>query len=198
MDKQFLEFWGTMMLSAAKGQQQLEDIMKWMAGNMRDFSGISGMFCRMYGIDPAAENASDYAAIWQKAFNEFKDSYSELTAMMDLVPRKDYVALSRENQDLKNRIAELEEAVRHLRALLDAKVSSPVEGIRSFQELINDQARQYQDFMKSVTGVFDERSKTSSARSGPADAKPAPATKPEKARHKAKHGAKPGSAAGRK
>ncbi|HWR67468.1 MAG TPA: hypothetical protein VN416_00470, partial [Desulfomonilia bacterium] len=189
MDKQFLEFWGNMMLSASKGQQQLEDIMKWMTGNVKDFKDVSGMFCKMYGIEPGGEHAPDYLALWQKAINEFKDSYGELVALMDLVPRKDFIALNRENQDLKKRNAELEEAVRHFRSLLDDKVASPAEGVKGFQELINDQARQYQDFMKSVTSVFDERSKTASAK--PKTPEPAKA-KPKAAKKPARSGAKAG------
>lgn len=168
MDKQILEFWGTMMLQAAKGQQQLEDIMKWMSGNVQELKDISSLFCRMYGIEPGSSQVPDYLALWQKAVNEFRDSYGELVTMMDLVPRKDYVAVTRENQDLKRRISELEEAVRHFRALLDDRVAQPAEGIRDFQKLINDQARQYRDFMKSVTSVFDERSKTVGVKTRPA------------------------------
>ncbi|HOS96505.1 MAG TPA: hypothetical protein PLR71_03340 [Deltaproteobacteria bacterium] len=155
MDKQVLEFWGNMMLSAAKGQQQLEDILTWFSGNVRDFKDFSDMFCRMYGIEPGAEQSPDYLALWRKALGEFKESYGELLAMMDLVPRRDFIAVTRENQDLKKRISELEEVVRHLRALLDDKAAMPAGGIKDFQKLIDEQARQYQDFMKGVTAVLE-------------------------------------------
>ena len=125
MDKQFLEFWGNIILSAAKGQQQLEDIMKWFSGNFSDFKDITALFCRMYGIDPETEKAPGYLNVWHKAFDDFQRSFGELAIMMDLVPRKDYITLSRENQDLKKRIAELEEGNAHLRALLAEKVTAP-------------------------------------------------------------------------
>lgn len=187
------------MLSAAKGQQQLEEIMKWMSGNMNDFKDVSGMFHRMYGIEPGQEQVPDYLALWQKAINEFRESYGELVAMMDLVPRKDYIAISRENQDLKKRVTELEEAVRHLRTLLDEKVSVTREGVRGFQDLINEQARQYQDFMKNVTSVFDERSKTAGAQPKPAESGSVPEqAKQAKVKQKSKPAGKSGSAGGKK
>ena len=31
MDKKFLEFWGTFLLNAAKGQEQLEDMTQWFS-----------------------------------------------------------------------------------------------------------------------------------------------------------------------
>ena len=187
MDKQFLEFWGTMMLSAAKGQQQLEDIMQWMAGSAKDLKEVYGTFCRMYGIEPGQEKPAEYMAFWQKALGEFRDSYGEIMTMMDLVPRRDYIAVSRENQDLKMRVSELEEAVRRLRTLLDERAAFPSEGIKGFQDLIDDQAQKYQDFMKSMTAVFDERSKTSGAQS-----------KPSKGKQKTKPAGKSGSAGGKK
>jgi len=163
MDKQFLEFWGNIMINAAKGQQQLEDIMKWYSGNFSDFKDITALFCRMYGLDPEKEKASGYLDVWHKAFDDFQRSFSELAFMLDLVPRKEYITLSRENQELKKRIAELEEGNARLRALFDDRVTSPTQGLKNFQELINEQARQYQDFMKSVTSVFEKPSKAAAA-----------------------------------
>jgi hypothetical protein len=184
MDKQFLEFWGNIMINAAKGQQQLEDIMKWYSGNFSDFKDITALFCRMYGLDPETEKTPGYLNVWHKAFDDFQRSFSELAIMMDLVPRKEYITLTRENHDLKKRIAELEEGLAHLRALLDDKLRSPVEGLKGFQELINEQARQYQDFMKGIGNVFAEKPSLHDEKPVPAAAvfnKPKAKAKPAKA-----------------
>ncbi len=189
MDKQFLEFWGNMMLSSAKGQQQFDDIMKLFSGNFNEFKDITSTFCKMYGIDPEAQKAPGNLTIWQKAFDEFQKSFGELAIMMDLVPRKDYIALSRENQDLKKRLSELEEGIAHQRALLAEKsnAASSGEGLKGFQELINEQAKQYQNFMKNIGNVFEEKSTQPQARPVPADAKPKPvAAETKKAKPKAK------------
>ena len=188
MDKQFLEFWGNMMLSSAKGQQQLDDIMKWFSGNFTEFKDITSTFCKMYGIDPEAQKAPGNLNIWQKAFDEFQKSFGELAIMMDLVPRKDYIALSRENQDLKKRLSELEEGIAHQRALLAEKATaSSGEGLKGFQELINEQAKQYQDFMKNIGNVFEEKPSSPEARPAAAAAKPKPAAaEPKKVKPKAK------------
>lgn len=195
MDKQFLEIWGNIMLSAAKGQQQLEDLMGWMAGSTKDLKEMYANFCRMYGMDPGAGQPPDYVALWKKTFNEFKDTYGELVAMMDLVPRRDCLALARENEDLKKRIAELEDAVRHFRSLLEEQVTAPADGIRGFRELIDDQARQYQEFMKGVTSVFGTRSTAAGSRPT-ADATGKRGS--EKGRPKTKPAGKAGSAGGKK
>ena len=187
MDKQFLEFWGNMMLSSAKGQQQFEDIMKLFSGNFTEFKDITSTFCKMYGLDPEAQRAPGNLNIWQKAFDEFQRSFGELAIMMDLVPRKEYITLSRENQDLKKRLAELEEGLAHQRALLAEKANASGEGFKGFQELINEQAKQYQDFMKNIGTVFEEKPSSPEARPASAAAKPKPAAaEPRNKKPKAK------------
>jgi hypothetical protein len=187
MDKQFLEFWGNMMLSSAKGQQQFEDIMKWFSGNFNEFKDITSTFCKMYGLDPEAQKAPGNLNIWQKAFDDFQRSFSELAIMMDLVPRKEYITLSRENQDLKKRLAELEEGMAHQRALLAEKTYASGEGLKGFQELISEQAKHYQDFMKTIGNVFEEKPSSPEARPAPTAAKPKPAPAAQKkAKSKAK------------
>jgi len=201
MDKQFLEFWGNMMLSSAKGQQQFDDIMKLLSGNFTEFKDITSTFCKMYGLDPEAQKAPGNLNIWQKAFDEFQRSFGELAIMMDLVPRKEYIALSRENQDLKKRLAELEEGMAHQRALLGEKANASGEGLKGFQELINEQAKQYQDFMKNIGNVFEEKPSLPEARPAPASAKPKPAAaaaEPKKAKPKAKVAANTASKATKK
>jgi cell division protein FtsB len=145
----------------------------------------------MYGIDTEAQKAPGYLNVWQKAFEDFQKNFSELAIMMDLVPRKDYIALSRENQELKKRIAELEEGNARFRALLDEKVT-PAAGLKGFQDLVNEQARQYQDFMKSIGNVFAEKPekpeaqasfKTKPAEAPAAKAKPKPAQAAKKPAH---------------
>ena len=169
-----------MMLSSAKGQQQFDDFMKWFSGNFTEFKDITSAFCKMYGLDPEAQKTPGNLTIWQKAFDEFQRSFGELAIMMDLVPRKEYIALSRENQDLKKRIAELEEGMARQRALLTEKTYASGEGLKGFQELINEQAKQYQDFMKNIGTVFEEKPSSPEAHRAPAVAKPKPAASKQK------------------
>ena len=180
MDKQFLEFWGNAFLSVAKGQQQLDDFVKWLSGSFREFQDITALFNRFYGLDAMPKDTPDYFAIWEKAMGEFRGSFQEFLAMMDFVSRKDYIDLSRENEDLKKRVAEQEEVISHLRTLLHEKVKAPDKSLQDFQALIDEQARHYQEFMKSIGKAFET-----------SPAPPAPQAKstgagPEKAKQKAK------------
>jgi hypothetical protein len=185
MDKQFLEFWGNAFLSVAKGQQQLDDFIKWLSGSFREFQDITALFNRFYGLDAMPKDTPDYFAIWEKAMGEFRGSFQEFLTMMDFVSRKDYIDLSRESEDLKKRVAEQEEAISHLRMLLHEKVKEPDKSLQDFQALIDEQARHYQEFMKSIGKAF-ETNQASPELQGKSTGKG-----PEKGKPKAKP-AKPG------
>jgi hypothetical protein len=155
MDKQFMEFWGNAFLSVAKGQQQFEDLVKWLSGSFKEFQDITALFSRFYGLDAMTKDTPDYYAIWEKAMGDFRGSFQEFLTMMDFVPRKDYIDLARENEDMKKRIAEQEEAISHLRMLLHEKVKAPDKSLQDFQALIDEQARHYQEFMESIGKAFE-------------------------------------------
>jgi hypothetical protein len=80
----------------------------------------------------------------------------------------------------------LEEGMAHQRALLGEKANASGEGLKGFQELINEQAKQYQDFMKNIGNVFEEKPSSPEARPAPTAAKPKPADEPKKAKPKIK------------
>jgi uncharacterized protein YeeX (DUF496 family) len=190
MDKQFLEFWGNAFLSVAKGQQQLDDFVKWLSGSFREFQDITSLFNRFYGLNAMPKDTPDYFAIWEKAMGQFRGSFQEFLTMMDFVSRKDYIDLSRENEDLKKRVAEQEEAISHLRTLLHDKVKVPDKSIQDFQALIDEQARHYQEFMKSIGKAFEAspgspEPQGESAGRGPEKAKPK--AKPAKSGGKPQH-----------
>jgi hypothetical protein len=75
----------------------------------------------------------------------------------------------------------------HQRVLLAEKTLASGEGLKGFQELINEQAKQYQEFMKNIGSVFEQNPSSSEARPEPETAKPKPApVEPKKEKPKAK------------
>jgi hypothetical protein len=192
MDRQFLEFWGNVFLSAAKGQQQIEDMVKWLSGSFKDFPDMLALFSRLYGFDALAKDSPDYTSLCEKNMEEFRRSFDEFLAMMDCVSRKDYLALSQENEKLKTRIADQEETIDHFRTLLHEKVKTPNKSLQDFQSLIDEQARNYQEFMKGLGVTFETSQASPETQGSQASVKPGkskiPATS-AKARQKTSRGA---------
>lgn len=156
MDKQFLEFWGKLFMAAAQGQQQMEEIGKWCTGNAEGCKDITAMWSKIYGLSPASDASFGSSGLWQEAMQGFQKSFTEFTALMDLVPRKDYEALAKENEALKNTVRDQEEQIAHLRTLLAEKI--PGEGVQAFQGLMNEQVQNYQSFMQNMTSAFQNLS----------------------------------------
>ena len=57
MDRQFLEFWGNFLLSAAKSQKQLEDMTEWMKGGLKGFEELTSLFRKIYGLGRLSKKA---------------------------------------------------------------------------------------------------------------------------------------------
>jgi len=153
MDKHFLEFWGNFFLSAAKGQQQLEDMTRWLTGGFAEVKGLTDMFQKAYGLDRLQESSDEYLKIWKKAEKDFKDSQRAYLNLMGLVSREDYAALAERLEELKEKVASQEDTIKHLRQLLADKGLDYRAVTLEFQELIKKQAESVQEFFSGVTGV---------------------------------------------
>lgn len=154
MDRQFLELWGTMLLNASKGQKQLEDFSKLMRGDFSSFENMAEMFGNMYGIGLYKKNAPDYLEIWQKAMQDFNTAFKEFIAMMDLVPRNDYLELLRENEVLKKKAALQEENISDLQKILDKQLSDQKDGLKEFESLIQNQDDQFRKLMNNFSNML--------------------------------------------
>ncbi len=92
MDRQFLEFWGNFLLNAAKGQQPLEDMGKWMGGRFTGFDALSNLFQKVYGLEKVEEESPDYLKMWTGAREDFTKSFKDYLALLGVVPREEHLA----------------------------------------------------------------------------------------------------------
>ncbi|HOJ13455.1 MAG TPA: hypothetical protein PLS81_01070 [Deltaproteobacteria bacterium] len=149
MDSAVLEFMGTMLLEAAKGQRRIEELSQWFGGGAGGVKGFTEAFARAYGVEIEACSERSLA-LWKKTFDALAGSIMELASAMDLVPRRDYAALAEENDALRQRVGELEQEVQRLAALLEGGTRRPADGLEGFSRLIEEQARHYREFMANL------------------------------------------------
>jgi len=135
MDKTFLEFWGNLLISVARGQKQMEDMTRWIH---QGFSGVDEMmdsFRRAYGLKDVPRGPGEREEPWKAMFNTFQQSYRAYLNLLEVVPRADYEQLQEENDSLKKRIVDLERAIGDLHVLLAQKIqTAPGEVIGEFQK----------------------------------------------------------------
>jgi len=150
MNRHFLEFWGKALLQAAQSQKQLEDLAKWCQRGIFSFQDYSQLFKTSYGLDQVAEDSPDYFSIWNKAEENFQESFKEYLHIFGVVPREEYAALARQYEELQAKMAEQEETSKLLRRLLEEKGLGLEATSLEFQKLIEKQGEQFQKFIQGL------------------------------------------------
>jgi hypothetical protein len=158
MDTHFLEFWGNVLLTAAKGQKQMESLAPWLKSMGADASQWARLFQNIYGI---ATDPSDSAA-WDRARRQFQSSFKEWLALFDVVPRSEVDAANKKNLQLEQEIAGQQKTIEHLRQLLEERGVPSSKAVLDFSRLMHKQSQQFQDLMGSMGKAFESvKQKTS-------------------------------------
>jgi len=150
VDKKFLEFWGRMLLAAAQGQKQSEDLNRWMSGSAAGPDEWTALFRRIYALG----DVSVGAPAWETAAAQFRSSVKQWLALMDFVPKSEYAALKKRHDALLKTTAAQQETIRELKSVLAAKGAAPPDALKDFTEQMNQQARQFQELMASFGEAF--------------------------------------------
>lgn len=155
MDRRFLEFMGNFMLSVAKGQENLEDMARWMNAGLPGHEEFTALFGRIYGLTESRKDQADHQKALTAAMDLFSASLRECLSLFGAVPRREYLELARKVDELKERVESQEKTIRQLRTLMTEagrEESGDVAG--QFQDLVRRQAEQYQKLMESLEQVF--------------------------------------------
>jgi hypothetical protein len=157
MDKNFLEFWGNLLISIARGQKQTEDMTRWLNQDVTGLDSLMAPFRKFYGLDQVSPATGKHEELWNKQLNSFQDSFQEYLKLLDVVPRREYQKVQEENQALKKQILEMEKAIRGLRMLVAEKMGSDAsQAVKGFQELVFSQMDKFQEMMRSFGGLFKD------------------------------------------
>ena len=156
MDEKFLELWGNLLLSAAQGKKQTNDIFRWMQSgfpnlNARadkpgfpEFKELSKMFHRLYGLDQFSNPSEEYREMSDRALQDFQNSFKNYLASMGIVSKTEYLALVEKYENLKTKCADQEETIRHLKMLLNSKGTNHLEISSQLQDIVKDQSELFQ------------------------------------------------------
>jgi hypothetical protein len=160
MDKNFLEMWGTFLINMAKGQQQMDDMAKWMSGGMTGVPEMTEMFKRFYGLSGSAEKTPDYTEAWKTASEQFQKAFRDHLRSMGMVPKDEHLKIVKKYEALKEKLAESEETVAHLRMLLNERNMDQGEVMRHFQGLMDSQSDQFSELMTQFQELYGQSGET--------------------------------------
>jgi hypothetical protein len=164
MDKNFLEFWGNFLLNAARGQEHLDDMNKCIHEGFKGFEQHTSLFRKYYGLDRESESSPNYMEIWSKAAADFQNSYKEFLSLMGWVSKEEYLDLAEKYEALKEKSASHEETTRHLKMKSPARDIDQGEVVKGFEVLMEKQAEQFQELMKSFGQLYKEPMKKKNAK----------------------------------
>lgn len=155
MDKNSMEFWGNYLLSAARGQQNLEDMAKWFQQGFHGFENLTEMFGKAYGLNQEKEGSPDYLGAWMKAQEDFRKSFSEFFSLVGFVSPNEHLELVKKYEELKEKAASQEETIKHLRMLLTEATNKEYrEASKQFDDLVQKQSEQFQEVMEQFGQIF--------------------------------------------
>ena len=154
MDRQFLEFLGNFLLNAAKGQKQLEDMTRWIGGGFSGFDDLTRMFRKFYDMNGLPLASPDYTRAWEKASENFKQSYHEWLNLMNVIPKSEYQTLQKKCEILEEKVASQDKTIRQLRKLLSEKGLPYADAVRGFTSMMEQQGYQFQELMNSLGKAF--------------------------------------------
>jgi hypothetical protein len=157
MDRQFLEFWGNVLLATAKGQQQLEQLAPWLKGMGADSPEWAGLFKKIYGL----ENSLAGSKAWEQALQQFQSSLKEWMALFDMVPRSELTAAQKKNQELEQQLVDQQATIEQLQQLLNEKGIPSSKAVLDFSNLMQKQSKQFQKLMGNLGDVFKTDKDTS-------------------------------------
>lgn len=166
MDEKFLEIWGNLLLSAAKGKKQTNDIFRWLHNGFPnitntadspvfpDFKELSETFHRLYGLDQFSKRSEEYKEMSGKALQDFQESFKDYLNSMGIVSKDEHLALVDKYEKLKAKCADQEETVKHLKMLLDSKQDTQENVSAQFQDIVKNQGELFQKMVMDFGQYF--------------------------------------------
>ncbi len=157
MQYQYLDSLGNMFMNAARGQKQLEEFSKLMGFAPWNFMNWNETAGRFFGLDALAQSTTELMKFYRNLFEEFQQSIKGFLSLIDLVPKRDYLELLQQYEDLKKKSTGT--GAVDLESILQEGISIQSEGLRHFEELARKQTEEFQKLMASFTHSLAEMGK---------------------------------------
>lgn len=184
LDKKFLKFWGNLLLNAAKGQEQLEQLSSFMnmdaviSKDFMNFKGMEDIFREFYDLQspqsdkkqrPPKEGGTASGDLkMEEAFQNVQQSFEQYATMWGWIPKKTHDDLQQQcdalikeqgvlkkaYDDLEQKVKSREEIISQLRNLLAKDGKGHMEFFESFQKMAWKQGDEFQNLMNSLHDMF--------------------------------------------
>lgn len=144
-----------MLVGTAKAQKQVELLAEWLRSWSESFGAASEFWKNAYASKHAVQSSPFYPVVWKESEETFRNLLKGYLSLIGGVPMEEHMELVEKYEELKEKSAEQEESIEHLRALLSR------EGIidygyfaREYQDFVKKQTKEYQKVMENFSKLF--------------------------------------------
>ena len=158
MNRQFFEFWGNYFTHVAKGQKQLEEVAAWMNKGVGGTDELTKLFRRCYGLDDPEASPEQVSKKWQKAIADFQKTFAQTANAWGWVTKAEHQQVLDRCAALEEKILQQQITISQLRELLNQEGLGQAELFQHFKNVYEDQSKQFQDLMKSMSEIGKDTS----------------------------------------
>jgi hypothetical protein len=156
MNKDFLEFWGNILLQAAKGQRKLEEAEKWARLGFEAMETQRAFWSAFSGTDNGMGKKPGALDVWGKSAEEFSNICRKWARFFGMVPLEEYEELFRQKEALEKKLAEQRKADPKARWTGKRIMSVQRQMQTELQELTRKQGEQFSELMESIRTFYGQ------------------------------------------
>jgi hypothetical protein len=153
MDLEFFKFWTDAMRQSTAMQTLGDEVSRWMKGDIKETDELYALFRKYYGLEQGTDMFKDYENQLKDLVGNFQKSFNEILPMLGVVPKIQYDNLLQQYDDLKKKVAGLEDALKELEKKLGGSASNQVKTAGAFDEMIKTQTEQFQNIMNTFADI---------------------------------------------
>ena len=157
MNRQFFEFWGNFFTQVAQGQKQIEEINAWVQQGLAGTKELNELFQRCYGLKLPETDNPQSSQIWQKAIQDFNQSFNELAEQWGWVSRSEHQEVLDRCKDLEKQVHQQQETIKDLRTILYEEGQGHSELFKHLNKSIQEQSDQFHALMESINEAYKEK-----------------------------------------
>ncbi len=159
MDANYLESMGRGLIFMAQSGRNVEAFSRWLAGDLKSAPAMDTLFSQYFTSLPAkmpvpSDSATGVSAPLDPvaATEAFRRAFTDFIKLCGVVSQQEHLELLKKYEKLKTRCREQEETITHLKALMNQSAGAGSQGVRLFENLIEQQTQQFEQFMQTVYG----------------------------------------------
>ncbi len=157
MEKEILEIWGHAFLNAARSRQYWEDVRKIFGQSASaDNAPAASGFPAAGWPNSEKMTPEEIAELTQKSVSAFQEFFKAYLNIFDVVSREEYLKLVKENEALKEKIAEQEKIITDCKNQTDKDSLDQERAVDDLTRIMENQTKQFQKLLDQVNQYYKD------------------------------------------